>query len=86
MPLTLMRLACQPPPVAETPGALELPLTGFVTLVRVDTVRLVGYVSRGEPEARTYDNTVILHMPKTGFRKSLVGAIAQWHRMNGGLH
>lgn len=67
------------PEIAETVNALEVPLTGFVCHVRLDTVRLIGYITRGQGRAADRDNTLIVHMPKTGFRRSMAYAIARWN-------
>jgi hypothetical protein len=66
------------PEIDEVAGAIELPLTGFITKIRMDTVRLIGYVSRGIGAEATHDTTLILHLPRTGFSHSLSGALWHW--------
>ena len=66
------------PEILEVSGVTELPLTGFVTKIRVDTVRLIGYVARGFGPEAAYDTTLILHLPRTGFEKSLSGSLWHW--------
>ena len=59
------------PEVEEVSGVLEIPLTGFVLRVRGSTVRMIGYVSRGDdPDAQIIDCTIIIHFPKFGFLRS----------------
>jgi hypothetical protein len=80
VPTNVFRASDPEPEVIESTNALEVPLTGFVCHVRLDTVRLVGYIGRGmSPENVVRDNTLTIHMPRIGFRKSMAYAIERWN-------
>jgi hypothetical protein len=66
--------------VEEISGVPELPITGWVIHTREETVRLIGYITRGEGASRRRETTIILHIPLGGFAKSMSNAIAAWNR------
>jgi len=55
------------PVVEEVPGTLEVPLTGFRLQIRGDTIRMIGFVMRGEGPSATPECTLIIHFPKLSF-------------------
>ena len=70
--------------VDEPSGIVELPITGFTIHPRLDSIRIVGFISRGSGINRRREATVILHVPMSGFVKSLARTLAIW-RGEGGV-
>lgn len=69
--------------IVDTGNAPDIFLSGFVTQIRKDTVRLIGYVKRGSIEVPMYDTTVIVHFPQTGFGRSMIAAVERWEEARG---
>ena len=86
MPEGMLRHVREPPiepDVHEISGAIEIPITGWKTIVRGDTVRLVCYIKRGIGPNVPCDVIAILHAPKTGFVRSLISAVWHWRHPEG---
>lgn len=67
-----------PPHVEEPAGIMELPVTGWVLHPRINTVRIVCYIARGEPPHVRREPTLILHVPIRGFMRSMAHTILTW--------
>ncbi len=73
------------PNVHEVSGTIEIPITGWKTIVRGDTVRLVCYIKRGIGPNVPCDTIAILHAPRTGFFRSLINAVWHWRHPEDGV-
>jgi len=73
------------PQVEELSGVLEVPLTGFRLQIRGGTIRMIGFILRGEGEKAVPECTLIVHFPKFGFLWCWHHATARLRREPSGL-
>lgn len=73
----------QEPAIEQSKVAVEMPLSGFQTFIRGNTVRLVGYITRGDPGSFDRTHTVTLHIAKNGYERSLAMAVKAWRDHHG---
>ena len=69
------------PPIAETNGVLEIPISAFRTVITPNKVTLICAIRL---ETGEWDTVAMLHMTRPGWRKTLAQAVDRWreHHIN----
>lgn len=73
------------PEVREEYGLTDIAIDGFVLRGRGSSVRLIGFMRRGDGEREIIEPTVAIHLPRDGWDQSLMAACRRMQEAARGL-
>jgi hypothetical protein len=74
------------PDVQEFPGLEDIVIDGFVMRTKQGSVRLIGYMRRGEGDREIIEPSVVIHLSPEGWSQSFASACRRIQEAARGVH